>query len=96
MKFFFFYLKFSMLNCGASPDVGEVVIDVLGREPLEAEDDGPDHAQRHLDVAVHDLLGADRHQLHALRSDEVQRLNGADNKIFKLQVEVGTKWFGLT
>ena len=63
-----------MLNCGASLDVGEVVLSLLGHEPHEAEDDGPDHAQRHLDVAVHDLLGADRHQLHALRSDEVQRL----------------------
>ena len=66
---------------------------LLGRHLLdgdvldgEAEDDGPDHAQRHLDVAVHDLLGADRHQLHALRSDEVQRLNEADRICFKLQV----------
>ena len=79
-------MKFSMLHCGASLDVGEVVLSLLGREPLEAEDDGPDHAQRHLDVAVHDLLGADRHQLHALRSDEVQRLNEADRICFKLQV----------
>ena len=54
---------------------------LLGRHLLhgdvldgEAQDDGPDHAQGHLDVAVDDLLGADRHELDALAGDEVERL----------------------
>lgn len=38
----------------------------------EAQDDRPDHAQRHLQVAVNDFLGTDRHQLDALRRDKVQ------------------------
>ena len=45
--------------------------DVLDGEP---EDDGPDHPQGHLDVAVHDLLGADGDELDALAGDEVERL----------------------
>lgn len=39
----------------------------------ESQDDGPDHTQSHLQVAVDNLLGADRHQLHALGGDKVQR-----------------------
>lgn len=39
----------------------------------ETQDDRPDHAQRHFQVAVDDFLGTDRHQLHALGFDEVQR-----------------------
>lgn len=38
----------------------------------ESQNDGPDHAQGHLEVAVDNLLGADRHQLHALGRDKVQ------------------------
>lgn len=37
------------------------------------QNDRPDHTERHLQVAVDDLLGTDRHQLHALRRDEVER-----------------------
>lgn len=54
---------------------------LLGRHLLdgdvldgEAEDDGPDHAKCHLDVAVDDLLGADGDELDALAGDEVERL----------------------
>lgn len=38
----------------------------------ESQNDGPDHSQGHLQVAVDDLLGADRHQLDALGRDKVQ------------------------
>lgn len=38
----------------------------------ETQDDRPDHTQRHLKVAVNDLLGTDRHQFHAFRRNKVE------------------------
>lgn len=38
----------------------------------ESQDDGPDHAEGHLQVAVDDFFGADRHQLDALPFDELE------------------------
>lgn len=40
----------------------------------ETQDDGPDHAQRHFEIAIDDLLSANRHQVDSLRCNEVQRL----------------------
>lgn len=38
----------------------------------ESQDDGPDHAEGHLQVAVDDFFGADGHQLDALPFDELE------------------------
>ena len=38
------------------------------------ENDGPDHSQGHLDIAIDNLLGTNGHQLHTLAGDEVQSL----------------------
>ena len=38
------------------------------------ENDGPDHSQGHLDIAINNLLGTNGHQLHTLAGDEVQSL----------------------
>lgn len=38
----------------------------------ESQDDGPDHAEGHLEVAVDDFLSADRHQLDALPFNELE------------------------
>ena len=54
---------------------------LLGRHLLdadvldgEAQDDRPDHAERHLQIAVDNLLGADADQLDALALYEAERL----------------------
>lgn len=41
---------------------------------LEAQDDGPDEAQRQPVAAVHDVVGAHILQMHALLLEELQRL----------------------
>lgn len=49
---------------------------LLNRDVLngETQDDGPDHTQRHFEIAIDDLLSANRHQMDTLRCDKVQRL----------------------
>ena len=44
------------------------------RRHLEAEDDGPDEAQREAMVPVHDVVGAHVLQVHALLLQELQSL----------------------
>lgn len=40
----------------------------------EAQNDRPDHAERHFQIAIDDLLSANGHQMDALRCNKVQRL----------------------
>lgn len=39
----------------------------------ESQNDGPDHTQSHLQIAIDNFLSADRHQFHTFRRDKVQR-----------------------
>lgn len=45
----------------------------------ETQNNGPDHAQRHFEIAIDDLLGTDRDQMDTLRCNKIQRLVNIGN-----------------
>lgn len=45
----------------------------------ETQDNGPDHTQRHFQIAIDNLLGTNRYQMNTLRCNEIQRLVNIGN-----------------